>query len=89
MSRTSRGPPNGPRCNQPGAARASGWLDGPSTGPRKLPDETTAPAWALYACLVTVGDEHGLNYYADRTSARLLSLVKSIGERAASSSMRV
>ena len=24
--------------------------------------------------LVTVGDEHGLSYYADRTLARLLSL---------------
>lgn len=33
-----------------------------------------APAWALYLVLVTVGDEHGLSYYADRTLARLLSL---------------
>jgi hypothetical protein len=31
--------------------------------------------------LVTVGDEHGLSYYADRTLARLLSLgEESIGE---------
>lgn len=34
----------------------------------------SAPAWALYLVLVTVGDEHGLSYYADRTLARLLSL---------------
>ena len=32
------------------------------------------PAWALYLVLVTVGDEHGLSYYAPRTLARLLSL---------------
>jgi hypothetical protein len=30
----------------------------------------SAPAWALYLVLVTVGDEHGLSYYADRTLAR-------------------
>lgn len=36
--------------------------------------KATAPAWALYLVLVTVGDEHGLSYYADRTLARLLSL---------------
>ena len=34
----------------------------------------SAPAWALYLVLVTVGDEHGLSYYAPRTLARLLSL---------------
>ncbi|GDY24009.1 hypothetical protein LBMAG56_53560 [Verrucomicrobiota bacterium] len=34
----------------------------------------SAPAWALYLVLVTVGDEHGLRYYAPRTLARLLSL---------------
>ncbi len=34
----------------------------------------SAPAWALYLVLVTVGDEHGLSYYAERTLARLLSL---------------
>lgn len=31
-------------------------------------------AWALYLVLVTVGDEHGLSYYSDRSLARLLSL---------------
>lgn len=36
--------------------------------------QATAPAWGLYLVLVTVGDEHGLSYYADRTLARLLSL---------------
>lgn len=36
--------------------------------------KATAPAWALYLVLVTVGDEHGLSYYSDRTLARLLSL---------------
>ena len=33
-----------------------------------------AKAWALYLVLVTVGDEHGLSYYADGTLGRLLSL---------------
>jgi hypothetical protein len=36
--------------------------------------KASAPAWALYLVLITVGDEHGLSYYADRTLARLLSL---------------
>lgn len=36
--------------------------------------KASAPAWALYLVLVTVGDEEGLSYYADRTLARLLSL---------------
>ncbi len=36
--------------------------------------KASAPAWALYLVLVTVGDEQGLSYYADRTLARLLSL---------------
>ncbi len=36
--------------------------------------QASAPAWGLYLVLVTVGDEHGLSYYADRTLARLLSL---------------
>jgi hypothetical protein len=36
--------------------------------------KASASAWALYLVLVTVGDEHGLSYYADRTLARLLSL---------------
>ena len=34
----------------------------------------SAPAWALYLVLVTVGDEHGLSHYGERTLARLLSL---------------
>lgn len=34
----------------------------------------SAPAWGLYLVLVTVGDEQGLSYYAERTLARLLSL---------------
>lgn len=34
----------------------------------------SAPAWALYLVLVTVGDEHGLSYYSDSSLARLLSL---------------
>lgn len=33
-----------------------------------------ARAWALYLVLVTVGDEHGLSYYSDRSLARLLTL---------------
>ena len=33
-----------------------------------------AKAWALYLVLVTVGDEHGLSYYSDRSLARLLAL---------------
>jgi hypothetical protein len=37
-----------------------------------------AKAWALYLVLVTVGDEHGLSYYSDKSLGRLLSL--EIGE---------
>jgi len=33
-----------------------------------------AHAWALYLVLVTVGDEHGLSYYGDRSLGLLLSL---------------
>lgn len=33
-----------------------------------------AEAWALYLVLVTVGDEHGLSYYADQSLGRLLAL---------------
>ena len=33
-----------------------------------------AKAWALYLVLVTVGDEHGLSYYSDKSLSRLLSL---------------
>lgn len=36
--------------------------------------KASAPAWALYLVLVTVGDQQGLSYYSDRTLARLLSL---------------
>lgn len=36
--------------------------------------KASAPAWALYLVLVTVGDEQGLSYYSDRTLSRLLSL---------------
>lgn len=34
----------------------------------------SAPAWALYLVLVTVGDAHGLSYYSDPSLGRLLSL---------------
>jgi len=33
-----------------------------------------AKAWALYLVLVSVGDEHGLSYYGERSLGRLLSL---------------
>jgi hypothetical protein len=33
-----------------------------------------AKAWALYLVLVTVGDEHGLSYYGERSLAQLLAL---------------
>jgi len=33
-----------------------------------------AKAWALDLVLVTVGDEHGLSYYSDKSLSRLLSL---------------
>jgi hypothetical protein len=33
-----------------------------------------AKAWALYLVLVTVGDEHGLSYYSDKSLSRLLTL---------------
>jgi hypothetical protein len=33
-----------------------------------------AKAWALYLILITVGDEHGLSYYSDKSLSRLLSL---------------
>lgn len=41
----------------------------------------SAPAWALYLVLVTVGDEHGLSYYSEPSLARLLSLT--VGDIAA------
>ena len=34
----------------------------------------SATAWGLYLVLITVGDEHGLSYYSERTLCRLLSL---------------
>lgn len=34
----------------------------------------SASAWGLYLVLVTVGDENGLSYYAERTLCRLLSV---------------
>jgi hypothetical protein len=33
-----------------------------------------AKAWALYLVLITVGDEHGLSYYGDKSLSLLLSL---------------
>jgi hypothetical protein len=37
-------------------------------------ERASAPSWALYLVLVTVGDEHGLSYYSDKSLARMLSL---------------
>lgn len=34
----------------------------------------SASAWGLYLVLVSVGDENGLSYYAERTLCRLLSM---------------
>lgn len=34
----------------------------------------SASAWGLYLVLVTVGDEHGLSYYSERTLSRLLGV---------------
>ena len=49
------------------------WLDHRLVRQNHLP-RASACAWGLYLVLVTVGDENGLSYYADRTLARLLSL---------------
>jgi hypothetical protein len=49
------------------------WLDHRLVRQNHL-TRASACAWGLYLVLVTVGDEHGLSYYADRTLARLLSL---------------
>jgi len=49
------------------------WIDHRLVRANYLP-RAPAPAWALYLVLVTVGDEHGLSYYADKTLGRLLSL---------------
>jgi hypothetical protein len=53
--------------------RQFSWVDHRLIRGNHLP-KASAPAWALYLVLVTVGDEHGLSYYADRTLARLLHL---------------
>jgi hypothetical protein len=37
-------------------------------------EKARVASWALYLVLVTVGDEHGVSYYADRTLARMLGL---------------
>jgi hypothetical protein len=49
------------------------WLDHRLVRQNHLP-RAGAQAWGLYLVLVTVGDEQGLSYYADRTLCRLLSL---------------
>jgi hypothetical protein len=51
------------------------WVDHRLVRAHFLP-RASAPAWGLYLVLVTVGDEHGLSYYADRTLARLLSFAE-------------
>ena len=57
------------------AANAGGLrLGGPSAGARRARPPRPAHAWALYLVLVTVGDEHGLSYYGDRSLSLLLSL---------------
>lgn len=53
--------------------RQFSWVDHRLIRGNHLP-KASAPAWALYLVLVTVGDEHGLSYYADRTLTRLLNL---------------
>src|SRR5450755_1147954 len=37
-------------------------------------EQVSAPGWALYLVLVTVGDEHGLSYYSDKSLCRMLTL---------------
>ncbi len=49
------------------------WVDHRLVRQNHLP-RAAAAAWGLYLVLVTVGDEQGLSYYADRTLGRLLSL---------------
>ena len=49
------------------------WVDHRLVRQNHLP-RAGAPAWGLYLVLVTVGDDQGLSYYADRTLCRLLSL---------------
>lgn len=49
------------------------WIDHRLVRDRYL-GRADAKAWALYLVLVTVGDEHGLSYYAEGSLGRLLSL---------------
>lgn len=49
------------------------WVDHRLVRQNHLP-RAAATAWGLYLVLVTVGDDQGLSYYADRTLCRLLSL---------------
>lgn len=37
-------------------------------------ERAQASSWGLYLVLVTVGNEHGLSYYADKTLAGMLGL---------------
>jgi len=41
-------------------------------------EQAQAQSWALYLVLVTVGDEHGLSFYSDKTLSRLLSLSEAV-----------
>lgn len=50
-----------------------GWIDHRLVREGHL-QRADANAWALYLILVTVGDEHGLSYYAESSLARLLGL---------------
>ena len=36
----------------------------------------SAQSWGLYLTLVSVGDEHGLSYYSDRSLMRMLGLTE-------------
>lgn len=49
------------------------WVDHRLVRDRHI-ERARATSWALYLVLVTVGDEHGVSYYADRTLARMLGL---------------
>ncbi len=37
-------------------------------------EHAQASSWGLYLVLVTVGNEHGLSFYSDKTLGRLLGL---------------
>ncbi len=41
---------------------------------RHYVERAQASSWGLYLVLVTVGNEHGLSYYADKTLAGMLGL---------------